>query len=248
MPSDRVQLFHTCLIDSFFQSARQAVKASLEAAGVEVSIPRAQTCCGQPAFNAGFWEEARVMARHTIQVLEQSPDPIVIPSGSCTHMIRHGYQKIFRDQPDWLKRVKSLASRTFEWSEYIVEKQGVEGYESAIPGRIAYHSSCHLLRGLGISDPPRKLLTGSFHESQIHILSEDCCGFGGVFAVDQPELSTAMLDRKIETILASKADIVTGCDVSCLMQIEGRLRRVGSAVRCMHIAELFSDSRTGIQE
>jgi L-lactate dehydrogenase complex protein LldE len=239
--SKPIQLFRTCLVDSFFENVGQAVLATLEATGVEILMPEGQTCCGQPAYNAGFWEQARQMAQHTIQVLEPAPGPIVIPSGSCTHMIRHGYPTIFRDDPDWQERAERIAARAYEWSEYIVAVRGVEGFKSAFAGKVAYHASCHLTRGLGVEKPPKLLLRNSMPETAISFLPEECCGFGGIFAVEHPELSTAMIDRKIEHIQASSAELVTGCDVSCLMQIESRLRRIGSLVRCAHLAQLFTD-------
>lgn len=223
----------------------RAVLATLEAASVKTSVPDGQTCCGQPAYNAGYWDQSRQIAQHTIQTFESSSDPVVIPSGSCTHMIRHGFPTIFRNDPDWLGRAERLAARAYEWSEFIVEVLGVEGFKSPFKGKIAYHSSCHLLRGLGTDESAQVLLRNSFKNTQVVRLSEDCCGFGGVFAVEYPELSTAMLDRRIDQILASGAEIVTGCDVSCLMQIEGRLRRIESDVRCAHLAELFTDHEPG---
>ena len=212
---------------------------------MEVLVPDGQTCCGQPAYNAGFWGQARLMAQQTIQTLESSPDPVVIPSGSCTHMIRHGYPSLFRDDPGWLVRSEQLAARTYEWSEFIVDVLGVEGFRSSFNGKIAYHASCHLLRGLGTDQNARVLLENSFYDSRVVWLSEECCGFGGVFAVEYPELSTAMLDQKVDQILASGAELVTGCDVSCLMQIEGRLRRIDAEARCAHLAELFTDQEPG---
>jgi L-lactate dehydrogenase complex protein LldE len=243
--TESIQLFRSCLIDNFYSSAYQAVLATFEATGVKVCIPDGQTCCGQLAYNAGFWGYARQMAQHTIRLLEASPDPIIIPSGSCTHMIRHGYPTIFRDDLDWLERAENIAARSYEWSEFVVDVLGVEGFRSSFKGKIAYHASCHLLRGLGVDEAARVLLTRSFNESQLVFLSEECCGFGGVFAVEFSELSTSILDRKVDQILASGAELVTGCDESCLMQIEGRLRRIDSEIRCAHLAELFTDHEPG---
>jgi L-lactate dehydrogenase complex protein LldE len=241
MPPEHIQLFRTCLIDSFFKNTLLAIIATLEAAGLDVDMPSEQTCCGQPAYNAGFWGEARKIAQHTIRTFEATEGTIVVPSGSCAHMIRHGYPRIFQGDQEWEPRTRELASRTYEWSEFIVEILGVKGFVSAFTGTIAYHPSCHLLRGLHVHHPPISLLENSFEESQVFILDEECCGFGGVFAVEHPDLSTTILDRKIDQILSTQADIVTGCDISCLMQIEGRLRRMGSKVRCVHLAELFTD-------
>lgn len=239
--SDSIQLLRTCLIDSFFRDTYQAVIATLEAKDLEVCLTDGQTCCGQPAYNAGFWNQARLMAQHTILTFEARPGPVVIPSGSCAHMIKHGYPTIFREDTDWLIRANKLAERTYEWSEFLVEVCGVQGFQSSFKGRIGYHASCHLIRGLGVKQAPLLILGNSFPETQVHVLAQDCCGFGGVFSVEQPELSTAILDRKIEELHANAIEIVVGCDVSCLMQIEGRLRRTGSKVRCAHLAQLFVD-------
>lgn len=243
--SQSVQVMLTCLIDTFFPKVAQAVLASLKIAGYEINLNPRQTCCGQPAFNAGFWDEARKMAGHTIEVFEGSPDPIVIPSGSCTHMIRHGYPMLFQDNPTWLARAQAHANKTYEWSEFLVHQAGVTSTKNHYSGNIAYHASCHLTRGIGVKDAPMQMLNG-LTSGKVVPLPEECCGFGGVFAVEQPELSMAMVDRKIDAIHASRADFVAGCDVSCLMQIEGRLRRTGSNVRCVHLSQLLFDQTPGL--
>jgi L-lactate dehydrogenase complex protein LldE len=148
---------------------------------------------------------------------------------------------IFRDDPDWQERAERVAARVYEWSEFIVAIRGVQGFKSTYMGKVAYHASCHLTRGLGVEEQPKLLLSNSIPKTAITFLPEDCCGFGGIFAVDHPELSTVMIDRKIEHIQSSGAELVTGCDVSCLMQIESRLRRIGSNVRCAHLAQLFTE-------
>ncbi len=237
-PSKSVQVMFTCLIDVFFPRVSQAVITSLQTAGCETNLTPGQTCCGQPAFNAGFWDQARQMARYTIQIFEVSPRPIVIPSGSCTHMIRHGYPSLFRDDPAWLKRAQAIAEKSYEWSEFLVYEAGFTGSKNSYIGNVAYHASCHLSRGIGVKDAPMQL-SNTVTNGQVVQLPEECCGFGGVFAAEQPELSVAMVDRKVEAIHACEANLVTGCDVSCLMQIEGRLRRLGSQVHCAHLSQLL---------
>lgn len=242
----RVQLFSTCLVDSLFPSVGEAVVAVLRACEVQVAFPLEQTCCGQPAFNAGDWDSARKMARQTLEVLEATQDPVVIPSGSCAHMVRHGYLQLFADEPAWLARAKQVASRTNEFSQFLVDGLGVQAWAGVPGGRLAYHPSCHLLRGMGVERQPLQLLE-SIPETQITRLDPDCCGFGGVFSVDQPELSAAMLARKLRAVQASQAERVVGCDVSCLMHIEGGLRKEGLAPRCAHLAQVLAGDSGGLR-
>ncbi len=220
--------------------------AVLRACEVQVAFPLDQTCCGQPAFNAGDWGSSRKMARQTIEVLEATQDPVVIPSGSCAHMVRHGYLQLFADEPAWLARADQLASRTYELSQFLVDILGVQAWAGVPGGTCAYHPSCHLLRGMGIESQPLQLLE-SIPEMQVTRLEPDCCGFGGVFSVDQPELSSAMLARKLQAVHASQAARVIGCDVSCLMHIEGGLRKQGLDVRCAHLAQVLAGDGGGLR-
>jgi L-lactate dehydrogenase complex protein LldE len=236
--NDRVQLFITCLVDSFFPESGMAILKALHLAGCEVEFPPDQTCCGQPAFNAGFRSEARSMAKQTIQVLSQSDSPVIVPSGSCAAMIRHSYPELFSDDPAWHERALQLAQRTYEFSEYLVDHKRMIDFGGEYHGTIAYHPSCHLLRGLGVDRQPLELLE-KVRGTTIKRLAPECCGFGGVFSVDQPEISTAMLERKMAAIEELQVDLVVAADVSCLMHIEGGLRRNGSAVRCKHLANLI---------
>ena len=243
----RIQLFVTCLINCLFPEVGESVVRVLQAAGVEVTFPADQTCCGQPAFNAGFRESARAMARRTIVVLEASPLPVIVPSGSCAHMIRHGYPELFADDPSWHNRAQALAARTYELTEFLVDTmhrsvQPIDGTSL----RAVYHPSCHLLRGLGVDTQPMALLR-AVPGWQVDRLEAECCGFGGVFAVDHPELSGEMLARKLDAIEAADVETVIGCDVSCLMQIEGGLRRRGSATRCAHIAQVLAGAQAGLR-
>jgi L-lactate dehydrogenase complex protein LldE len=243
----RVQLFVTCLIDNFFPEVGECVVHVLSAAGAEVVFPPEQTCCGQPAFNAGFREPARRMAERTIAAFEPSPDPVIVPSGSCAEMIRHGYLELFSGDPAWSRRAEALAARTYELTEFLVDvlRVGVlPGERRRLHG--VYHPSCHLLRGLGVDAQPMALLQAA-PEWKVERLEAECCGFGGVFAVEQPELSSAMLARKLDAIQAARADVVIGCDVSCLMHIEGGLRRRGAATRCAHIAQILAGREAGLR-
>ncbi len=234
------QLFVTCIIDTLYPETGESVVRVLEKAGVEVSFPPDQTCCGQPAFNAGLRHEARKMAIQTINAFESFPGPVVVPSGSCASMIRHSYDELFADDPKWLPRVKSLAERTYEFSEFLVDVLGINDLGARYIGRITYHSSCHLLRGLGVDHQPRSLLAAIQDAELVELPdSGDCCGFGGVFSVEHPEISTAMLDRKIANIETSGADVVVACDAGCVTNINGGLHRKHKTQKAVHIADLL---------
>ncbi len=239
-----VQLFVTCLVDTFFPHVGEAMLAVFNRLGVEVEFPRGQTCCGQPAFNAGLRQDAREMAEHTIRVLEPAPGEIVIPSGSCAAMLRHGYLELFADDPAWLARAKALAGRTFEFSEYLVDVLGVRDnarLQAQWDGKLAYHPSCHLLRGLGVDRQPRALLSLVDGAEVVDLPNaEDCCGFGGIFSVAHPEISTEMLRRKIGNFEASASPTLVVCDTGCLMHIQGGLHRQGKAGRVVHLAEILN--------
>ncbi len=246
----KVQLFVTCLVDNFFPDVGWAVVQILEGLGLEVEFSQAQTCCGQPAFNGGFWDDARAMARHTVNVLLQSDAPIVVPSGSCADMMIHHYPEILADDPAYVAKAKEVAGRTYEFSQFLVDALGVKeartrgGEAAKNSGCLTYHASCHGLRGLGIKEQPRQLLEQvegvEFKELPE---AEACCGFGGLFAVKMGDISGAILQRKLDNIEASGADTVVGGDVSCLMHIAGGLRRRGSQVRVKHLAEVLAEGR-----
>ena len=183
------------------------------------------------------------MAQHTIEVFEQVRDPIVIPSGSCTAMIRHGYLELFADDAQWLPRAQALAARSYEFCEYLVDEMGITDVGASWEGKIAYHPSCHLNRGLGVDHQPRALLA-TIQNAEIVALpyAEECCGFGGVFSVEHPEISAAMPERKIEHIEHSGATTIVTADTGCLLQINGGLNRKGLPRRVLHIAEVLQDS------
>ena len=242
----RIQLFITCMIDSLFPQIGEAVFEVLSLAGAEIHFPADQTCCGQPTYNAGYRDHAKRLAKRTIETLTQSDDPVVIPSGSCAVMIRKEFLELFREDPPWHRLAQALASRTFELSEFLVSVSGRTGFQASFHGRIAYHPSCHLLRGLGVHSQPLDLLN-QVEGADVISLSPECCGFGGVFAVDHAEISSEMMKRKLDAIENSGADIVAAADVSCLMQIEGGLRRRGSPIRCAHIAQILTMKEPGLR-
>lgn len=235
-----VQLLVTCIVDKLFPEVGWAAVEVLERLGVAVQVPARQTCCGQPAFNAGFWDEARAMARHTLDVLGDTEGPVVLPSGSCADMLVHHYPRLMADDPVYGPKAEALSERVYEFSQYVVDVLGVEDVGAHFDGRVAYHASCHLLRGMGIDGQARRLLANVAGAELVELdEAQTCCGFGGLFAVKMGDISSAMLRRKRDNVLASEADVLTGCDMSCLMHIAGGLRRCGEGPRVMHLAELL---------
>jgi L-lactate dehydrogenase complex protein LldE len=192
-------------------------------------------------FNAGLRGSARQIAENTIMTFEPSAGDIVIPSGSCAHMIRHNYAELFRGDNVWEKRAKALAQRTYELTEYLVDVLGVTDFNARWQGPISYHPTCHLHRGLGVDRQPRALLA-SVRGAEVRELpeAEDCCGFGGVFSVEQPELAAEMLKRKITNLQTSRADTLVVCDTGCLLHIQGGLKRTKREQRVLHIAEVLA--------
>ncbi len=239
----RVQLFVTCLVDTFFPRVGEAMLEVLERAGVEVDFPQGQTCCGQPLFNAGLRNGAKHIAENTIRTFEAAAGDIVIPSGSCTHMIRNNYEELFGDDLSWLQRAKAMGARTFEFTEYLVDILGITDCNAHWDGPLAYHPTCHLHRGLGIDRQPRALLD-RVGGAEIRDLpeAEDCCGFGGIFSVEHPELSAEMLKRKIRNLDATQSPTLVVSDAGCLMHIQGGLQRDKRPQKVVHIAEVLANS------
>jgi len=241
----KVQLFVTCLIEALRPEAGLAVVAVLESLGLEVIVPEGQTCCGQPAFNGGLWDEARPLARHTLDVLSQSNAPIVVPSGSCADMIKHHYVELFADDPQYAQRARDIAARTYEFTQFLVDVLGITDLKAHFKGKITYHPSCHLLRSLGIDHQPRALLKNVQDLEMIDLPNAtECCGFGGLFAIKMGDISSAMLQRKLDAIESTGADAVVGCDVSCLLNIGGGLHRRGSKIETKYIAEILETYTT----
>lgn len=236
----RVQLFATCMIETLRPEAGMAVVRILEKLGLTVEYPQDQTCCGQPAFNGGAWDDARAMARYTLDVLSKSDAPIVVPSGSCADMIVHHYPELLASDPKYGAVAERVSARTYEFSQFLVDVLGVANLHARSDQRITYHPSCHLLRGLNIVEPPRKLMENISGAQGLELPNAtECCGFGGLFAIKQPEISSAMLERKLDAIESTHAQVVVGCDVSCLLHISGGLHRRGSVVETKHLAELL---------
>jgi L-lactate dehydrogenase complex protein LldE len=236
----RVSMFVTCVVDQLFPKVGMAMADVLERAGCEVDFPEAQTCCGQPAFNSGYRDEARQVADHFLRVFKDS-EYIVSPSGSCTAMVSHHYAELFRGDPARMEQVRTIASRTYELSAFLTGVLGVDDVGARFPHTVTYHDSCHALRELKIKDSPRRLLANvrelTLHEMDI---AEECCGFGGTFSVKFPSVSGGMGRTKVDSILRTGADIVVSLDSSCLMQLQGVLSRAGSPIRTMHLAEVLA--------
>src|SRR5215813_2065066 len=236
----RVSLFVTCIVDQLFPKSGMAMVEVLERIGWQVDFPEAQTCCGQPAFNSGYREEARTVARHFLDVF-QNADYIVVPSGSCTSMISHHFAEIFHKDGEMLARVHTIEPRVFEFSQFLLEVAKVEDVGARFEDVVTYHDGCHGLRELGIRNGPRRLLANVRGlELREMTPAEECCGFGGTFSVKFAELSGAMARTKIEAIVNTGANTVVSLDPSCLMQIQGALSRAGSPIRTMHLAEVLA--------
>lgn len=209
--------------------------------GCEVTFDARQTCCGQPAFNTGFRNEARELAKCFIEIFEEgTAEAIVSPSGSCTAMVHH-FHELFPEDSDWRRRARAVADRTYEFGSFLINVLQVESVGASFNGRVTWHDACHGLRDLGIYDEPRRLIRQVRNAEFVELAGADsCCGFGGTFSVKYPEISVAILDNKIDAIERAGVRAVVSGDASCLMQINGRLSRNNSAVQAMHLAELLA--------
>jgi L-lactate dehydrogenase complex protein LldE len=233
-------MFVTCVVDQLFPAVGMAMADVLERVGCRLEFPEAQTCCGQPAFNSGYRDEARDVAVHFLNVFKDA-EYIVSPSGSCTAMVKHHYAELFADDPERKEQARLIAARTHEFSAFLTGVLGVQDVGARYAHKVTYHDSCHALRELKIKDPPRQLLANveglTLEEMDI---AEECCGFGGTFSVKFASVSGAMARTKIDSILRTGADTVVSVDSSCLMQLQGALSRAGSGIRTMHLAEVLA--------
>ena len=246
MSAPRVALMITCLADMFYPEIGERIVRLLRRLGVRVTLPAGQTCCGLPLFNSGYHAEAAAVARRTVAVFGDA-EAVVVPSGSCAWMVKHEYPGLLASGPD-AAAGRQLAGRTWEFSQYLVRRLGRTEFETDTGGREAYHDSCHLLRGLHESESPRTLLRNLAGAELVELpASDECCGFGGSFSVRLPEVSSAILDRKLANVEASGAGCVVACDAGCLMQMKGGLGRRGSAVRAAHLVELLDRERGGVR-
>jgi L-lactate dehydrogenase complex protein LldE len=238
--SKQISLFVTCIVDQLFPNVGMSVASVLEGLGYQVMFPPRQTCCGQPAFNSGYREEARAVALHFLEVFRDS-DYIVVPSGSCTSMIAHHYAQLFEAEPERLVEIHRLENKVWEFSRFLTDVAKVEDVGARLETVATYHDSCHALRELRIKDGPRRLLA---HVQGLELremdTAEECCGFGGTFSVKFPEVSGGMARTKIESIKRTGAKVVVSIDSSCLMQLVGAMRREGLPVNAMHLAEVLA--------
>lgn len=237
----RVGLFITCLVDVMRPEIAEATVRLLESAGCTVEVPMAQTCCGQPGYNSGDTASARDLARKFLAEFECF-EHVVLPSGSCGGMIRHHYSVLFADDPDLRVRMEALAARTWELTSFLRDVVGMKSLPGRFEGEVTYHDSCSGLRELGVQAQPRALLALQPGVKLVEMNdARACCGFGGTFAVKYGDISTAIVDEKIERIHASGAPCVVLGDLGCMLNIEGRLRRTGdTTTRVLHIAQVLA--------
>lgn len=231
-----VALFVTCVADQLFPDTAFSAVRLLQAAGVDVTFPEAQTCCGQPGLAAGEPEAAARLARHFLDVFEPY-DAVVAPSGSCVSMVHHWYAELLPDRRD---EAAALAGRTFELTQYLVDVLGVTDVGARIDTTVTVHDACHGLRNLGVKHAGRQLLEGAGATLVEMAEAETCCGFGGVFAATYPEVSARLADAKLAHAQRSTARWLASTDLACLMHIEGRKRRTGVGPQPVHVADLLA--------
>jgi L-lactate dehydrogenase complex protein LldE len=242
----RVALFVTCLVDLFRPTIGFAAVRLLEQAGCTVAVPRAQTCCGQPAYNTGDKADAKAIARQVIEAFAEY-DYVVAPSGSCAGMIKLHYPEMFADEPDMLAKVEDLAARTHELVSFLVDIRGMDAVPARFERSATYHDACSGLRELGVKAQPRQLLR-SVAGLELRELpgAEICCGFGGTFCVKYPEISDKMVGDKATEIAATGADTVLAGDLGCLLNIAGKLSRIGARTEARHIAEVLAGMASNV--
>ena len=237
----RVGLFVTCLVDLVRPQVGFAAVKLLEQSGCDVEVPASQTCCGQPAWNAGADQHGKEIAQAVIAAFEGF-DYVVAPSGSCAGMIKRHYPEMFEMDDAWLKRARALAQKTHELMSFLVDVRGMAGVKAAFARKVCYHDSCSSLREMGVKAQPRALL-GSVDGLSISELADPqvCCGFGGLFSVKYPEISERMADDKIADACATGADTLVGGDLGCLLHLAGRMKRQGKTLQVRHAAEVLAD-------
>jgi L-lactate dehydrogenase complex protein LldE len=235
----KVSLFVTCLVDMFQTNVGKATVELLERLGCEVEFPEGQICCGQPAYNSGYVEDAKEAMKHMIRTFEDA-DYVVTPSGSCGTMF-HEYPHIFKGDKEWEERAKRLAEKTYELTQFIVDVLKVTDVGAKLEGKATYHTSCHMTRLLGVKDAPFTLLSNVKGLEVIPLPNaQNCCGFGGTFSVKMTPISEQMVDEKVNSVMITEADYLIGADCGCLMNIGGRMERLGKEVKVMHIAEVLN--------
>ena len=240
MKQIRASLFATCMVDQLFPDVGVSVVKILRHLGVEVDFPKGQTCCGQAVFNSGFTKDAAALGQRVLADFKDS-EYVIVPSGSCTAMMKVFYPQLFHNNQNYQRDSQNLSTRVYEFSEFITTVLGVTDVGATFEKKIAYHPACHLLRELEVIDGPRELLRNVKGIDLKELPdAESCCGFGGTFSVKYPHISGAMLNTKIDNIIESGAEIITACDTSCLMHMEGSLTRRRTNIQSMHIAQILS--------
>jgi len=241
------QLFITCLGDQFYTSTLQNMTHLLERLGVELTFPPRQTCCGQPLFNNGFEDKTRAVALNFMHALERSAAPIIGPSGSCVSMVKHHYPSLFKPGTSEHNLAVDIASRIFEFTEYLVNVLKVTDVGAVYPHKVTYHASCHYLREMGLKTEAKTLLNSVKGLEFVPLKEEEtCCGFGGAFTVTYPEVSRSMMENKVKDIVSSGADTVITCEPGCLMNVAGGLHKAGSSIRAMHIIDLLAMKESNV--
>lgn len=255
--TETVQLFVTCVIDAIFPQVGRDVVEELERSGARVAFPKDQTCCGQPAYNAGHRREAADVLIHNLEVLDRTEGPIVIPSGSCSDFIMHHGPHLAADVAGKAEVAERVAARIREFTYYVTQKRadgtpGAEGGDQSgradrEPGtRAFYHPSCHALRGLGLRKEGETLLESVNGVERVDLDgAEECCGFGGLFALEMPEISTEIMNTKLDRLEGAGIEMLVGADAACLIHLEGGLRRRNSPIQVLHIASALARGRDG---
>ena len=235
----KVSLFATCLVDMFNANTGKATVELLERLGCEVDFPESQVCCGQPAYNSGYVNDAKDAMKKMISAFEDSAY-VVSPSGSCATMFKE-YPNLFKDDPVWKEKAEKLAAKTYELTQFIVEVLGVEDVGAKLDATATYHTSCHMTRLLGVTEAPMKLLKNVEGLTFTPLPNaHNCCGFGGTFSVKMGQISEQMVDEKVQHIEETGSEIIIGADAGCLMNIGGRIDRKGRPIKVMHIAEVLN--------
>ncbi|MCJ0929980.1 (Fe-S)-binding protein [Virgibacillus halodenitrificans] len=235
----KVSLFITCMCDIIGSDVGKHTVELLEKAGCEVDFPEAQTCCGQPAFNSGYLQDSKKAMKQMMRAFKDA-EYVVGPSGSCVGMLRE-YPKVFSGDPEWEEQANNLASKSYEVTQFLVDVLGIEDVGATFNGRVTYHPSCHMTRVLGVKDAPQKLLRNVKGMDLIELpLAEDCCGFGGTFAVKNSVISGEMVKEKSQHVSETRAEYLIGGDMACLYNIGGRMTREGKNIKILHITEVLN--------
>ena len=235
----KVSLFITCMADIFAWQVGKATVELLEKYGCKVDFPEGQTCCGQPSYNSGYKKETMKSMKHMIDVFEDA-EYIVGPSGSCVYMLRE-YEHILKDDPEYSEKAKKFSRKAYEITQFLYDVLEVRDIPSTFKGKVTYHPSCHMTRLLGVKEAPLRLLESIEGVDVVPLpQAEDCCGFGGTFAVKNAVISGRMVDEKAHHVEETEAEYLVGGDMACLMNIQGRLTREGKNVEVLHIVEILN--------